>query len=180
MKNKDYAVWGFPVRCLHWLLVAGIAAAWTTSSRIGVAHEYIGYGVAVIIVLRIALGFAGDRYARFTGFVRSVRHTARYLTDVLHARAPRYIGHNPLGGWMVVALLINLCLVSFTGFLATTDALWGYAWPVRLHTGLAWMLVLLIALHIAGVIFSSWQHRENLIGAMLTGFKKAPQPDDID
>jgi cytochrome b len=58
-----------------------------------------------------------------------------------------------------------------TGWAATTDLLWGYAWPVLLHTILAWTLVALIVLHIAGVVFTSWQHRENLVAAMITGDK---------
>lgn len=176
-KNK---VWSLPLRCLHWMLVAGVAAAWFTSSQTGVAHEYIGYGVAASVVLRTMLGFGGGRYTRFAQFVRGPRHTLRYLADVLRSRAPRYVGHNPLGGWMVLALLAILATVTLTGWIATTDEFWGYAWPVRLHAALAWTLVLLIAFHVAGVILTSWQHGENLAGAMITGTKDSAQPGDID
>ncbi|TFW29152.1 cytochrome b/b6 domain-containing protein [Massilia horti] len=179
-KNKRRAVWDLPVRSLHWLLVAGIAGAWITSSEIGEAHEYFGYAVVAIVAMRFALGFAGTRYARFSQFVRSPKQTLRYLSDVRAGRAPRYLGHNPLGGWMVVTLLLSIALVTLTGWVATTDAFWGYAWPVRIHVAIAWMLVLLIALHVSGVVLTSWQHRENLVGAMITGMKDNAQPGDID
>lgn len=179
-KNKRQPVWDLPVRCLHWLLVASVAAAWITSSQIGVAHEYIGYAAGAIVGIRLAWGFAGSRYARFAQFVRAPAPTLRYLRDVVHARGARYIGHNPLGGWMVVALLGCLVGVTVTGWIATTDRFWGYALPVQLHTAFAWLLVLLIVLHVAGGLLTSWQHRENLIAAMFTGKKREAQPGDID
>jgi cytochrome b len=179
-KNKRLAVWDLPVRCLHWLLVAGVAGAWITSSQTGPAHEYLGYGVAATVALRLAWGFAGSRYARFAQFVRAPGPTLRYLRGVLGARAPRYVGHNPLGGWMVLALLATLVLVTASGWIATTDAFWGYAWPVRIHVAIAWLLVLLVVLHLGGVVLTSWQHRENLVAAMLTGEKARAQPGDVD
>ena len=168
------------MRCLHWMLAGAIAAAWLTSSRIGPAHEYLGYATLAIVLARLAWGFAGNRYARFAQFVRPPAPTLRYLRAVTGGRAARHLGHNPLGGWMVVALLGCVALVGATGWIATTDLLWGYAWPVLLHEALAWLLVALIALHLAGVVFTSWQHRENLVAAMFTGNKPAPGAGDVD
>jgi cytochrome b len=171
LKKNKLRVWDAPVRVLHWLLVLAIAGAWFTSGRIGVAHEYVGYAAAAMVAARLAWGFIGNSYARFSQFVRPASFTVAYLREVMKGAAPRYLGHNPLGGWMVVALLLCVGLAAVTGWAATTDLLWGYAWPVTVHTVLAWTLVGLIALHIAGVVFTSWQHRENLVAAMLTGDK---------
>jgi cytochrome b len=179
-KNKRQPVWDLAVRCLHWMLVASVAAAWITSSRPGAAHEYVGYGAAAIVALRLVWGFAGSRYARFAQFVRPPAQTLRYMREVTKARAPRHLGHNPLGGWMVLALLACLAFVTGSGWIATTDAFWGYAWPVRMHVAVAWTLVLLVVLHVAGVALTSWQHRENLVGAMITGEKDAAGPGDVD
>jgi cytochrome b len=179
-KTNRQAIWDLPVRCLHWLLVASVAAAWVTSSQTGVAHEYIGYAAATIVLARLAWGFMGNRYARFAQFVRPPAPTLRYLRDVARARAARHIGHNPLGGWMVLALLACLACVSLTGWIATTDMYWGYAWPVRLHTASAWLLVGLVTLHVAGVVLTSLQHRENLVAAMFSGKKRKGEPGDID
>lgn len=177
--NKQ-TVWDAPVRILHWCLVASMAAAWITSDSAGPAHEYIGYGIGAIIAARLAWGFKGNRYARFTHFVRSPASTLDYLGQALRARAPRHIGHNPLGGWMVVAFMVCIALVVFSGWLLNTDLLWGYAWPVRLHAALAWIMVALIGLHVAGVIITSLVHRENLIAAMFTGKKEAAGENDTD
>ena len=88
-----------------------------------------------VAVLRLAWGFAarGDRYARFAQFVRPARATLPYARAVLQHQAPRYIGHNPLGGWMVVGLLACVGALGVTGALYTTDWLWGYAWLAHLH-----------------------------------------------
>lgn len=168
------------MRLLHWMLAGAVAAAWLTSSRFGPAHEYFGYATVGIVLARLAWGFSGNRYARFVQFVRAPAPTLQYLRAVAEGRAARHLGHNPLGGWMVIALLGCVALLGVTGWSATTDLLWGYAWPVRLHETLAWLLLALVALHVAGVVFTSWQHRENLVAAMITGNKAAPGAGDVD
>lgn len=172
-KNKPATIriWDWPVRLLHWSLVASIAAAWYTSDEIGPLHEYIGYAAAAIVSARLLWGFVGNAYARFSQFVLGVQPTLAYARQVAAGTAPRYLGHNPLGGWMVVALLACVALVAFSGYLLTTDLLWGYAWPVLIHEALAWTLVALIVAHVGGVVFTSWHQRENLVAAMVTGDK---------
>ena len=159
------------MRLLHWLLVASIAGAWWTSSRIGPVHEWFGYGAAGVVSARLLWSRFGNAYARFGQFVRSPRATLSYLRQIAAGSAPRYLGHNPAGGAMVVALLACVALVALSGWATTTDLLWGYAWPVQLHNALAWLLVGLIALHLGGVLLASWQHRDNLVKAMVTGKK---------
>jgi cytochrome b len=171
LKSKTVRVWDLPVRLLHWALAGSIAAAWFTSERIGPVHEWIGYGAVAIVAARLLWSFKGNGYSRFGQFVKAPRATAAYLRAVAAGSPERHLGHNPAGGAMVVALLACVGLVGLSGWAATTDLLWGYAWPVRLHTALAWLLVVLIAFHIAGVLLASWQHRENLVKAMLTGDK---------
>lgn len=179
MKNKQ-RVWDAPVRLLHWALAASIVAAWVTGSSTGPAHAYIGYGSAALVLARLAWGRYGNRYARFAQFVRAPTPTWQYLRAVLAGRAKRHLGHNPLGGAMVVALLTCVGLVALSGWALSTDLLWGYAWPVRVHEALAWLLVGLIALHIAGVLLTSWQHRENLVAAIVTGDKNAAGLGDAE
>ena len=84
-----------------------------------------GYTIAGLIALRIIWGFVGPRHARFSNFVRSPREVLAYLRDVALFRAPRYLGHNPAGGAMIVALLVMLTGTSITGYMMTTDAYWG-------------------------------------------------------
>ena len=95
------------------------------------------------------------------------------LRDAARLRAPRHLGHNPAGGAMVVALLAMLAGITATGFMMTTDAFWGAQWVEDLHEGFVNATLLLIALHVAGVIFASLEHGENLVRAMFTGRKRA-------
>jgi len=176
--RSTVAVWDGLVRVAHWSLVAAIAAAWL-SRKAGAIHEWTGYAALGIVAARLAWGLLGSRYARFSQFVRAPAATLAYARQVAERREPRYLGHNPLGACMIVALIATVALVAGTGWLYTTDAYWGVKWVEELHEGLSNLLLALIALHVAGVAFSSMRHRENLVAAMFTGRKRAPAPGDI-
>ena len=139
-----------------------------------------GYVAAAAVVLRLVWGIRGSRYARLSQFVRSPRQVLAYARALRAGDEPRYIGHNPLGGWMVLALWATAAALALTGWLYTTDWLWGYEWLSDLHAGLAWAIVALVTAHLGVVAMTSWRHRENLVGAMFSGAKRAPQPGDID
>jgi cytochrome b len=166
------AVWDLAVRILHWSLVATVAAAWLTRHSPGRWHEWIGYATLAIVAARTAWGFLGAGYARFADFVRAPAPTMAYLRNVLAKREERYLGHNPLGGWMVLALLVLVVLVGLSGWLYTTDRFWGVPWVEELHETLSDVLFAFVGLHILGVVFTSVRHRENLAGAMLHGRKR--------
>lgn len=111
----EIKVWDPLVRVLHWSLVATFTVAWVTADEESRWHELSGYGVVVLVVLRILWGFIGTRYARFSDFVHSPATLGGYTRDLLAGRAKRYLGHNPLGGVMVVTLLLSLLVTSLTG-----------------------------------------------------------------
>lgn len=173
-------VWSAGVRVLHWSLVVGVAAAWATGSSTSLWHEVLGYALGALVLLRVGLGLHGGRYTRFSHFVRGPRATGAYLRAARAGHAPRHLGHNPLGGWMILTLLAAVALLTITGALYTTDWLWGYAWLANLHEALAWGLLALIVLHVAGAVFTGRRHGENLVRAMLDGRKRAPGPGDVD
>jgi cytochrome b len=137
-------------------------------------HIIAGYVVAALVALRIVWGLVGPRHARFADFVRAPREVLTYFRDVLLLRAQRYIGHNPAGGLMVVALLVMLTVTSVSGYLMTTDAYWGSKAMEEIHGALANATVALIALHVLGVLVASFEHRENLVKAMVSGRKRPP------
>jgi cytochrome b len=174
-------VWDRLVRLLHWTLVAAIATAWLSTLHIGIgwAHEPAGYVAASAVSIRLVWGWAGRRYARFAQFVRRPSVVLAYGRQLWRQQEPRHIGHNPLGGWMVVALLAYVAGTALTGWLQTTDRYWGSEPLELIHTWMAWGLLGLIALHLIGVIFTSLRHRENLVRAMITGRKAPPHGDDV-
>jgi cytochrome b len=173
-------VWDPLVRVMHWALVATVLLSWVTKEGGGKWHEWLGYAATALVVVRIAWGVIGSRYARFSQFVRTPRVTLRYGARVLRGRAPRYIGHNPLGGWMTLALLIAVALTGLTGWLYTTPEYWGVEWMEDTHEATAVAVLLLAAAHVAGVIATSLAHRENLSAAMIHGYKRTARADDVD
>ena len=182
--SAEVRVWDPLLRIAHWTLAASILAAWITAElRVDAAkrvHEWVGYAALAVIALRLAWGWIGPRYARFRQFVRAPTQTLAYARALIGAAEARYIGHNPLGGWAVVALIALTAAAGLSGWLSVTDRFWGVKWMQELHEALGNALYFLVGLHLAGVVFTSWRHRENLVLAMLTGRKPAPRPGDVD
>ncbi|OWQ85682.1 hypothetical protein CDN99_21620 [Roseateles aquatilis] len=166
-------VWDPLVRVLHVSLAASVIAAWVTGHWFHPLHHALGYIAAAIVAARALWGFAGSPHARFAAFVRGPAATWRYARLLIGGREPHHLGHNPLGGWMIVALLGTVALTSFTGFLYTTDLFWGYGWLEATHAALAWLLATLVAGHLLGVVVMSLREQQNLALAMVTGKKRA-------
>jgi len=166
-------VWDPFVRVFHWSLVLLVGLAFLTGDEAEWLHLAGGYVITVLLGARLVWGFIGPAHARFRQFVRSPHAVMAYLRQTLRLRAPRYLGHNPAGGVMVIALLLMLGGVATTGLLMTPDAYWGSKTLEVIHSSLAYATLGLVGLHVAGVAFSSFAHRENLVRAMITGCKRA-------
>ncbi len=166
-------VWDPFVRLFHWALVAFFAIAWITGDDWERIHEISGYAIAVLVALRVLWGLIGSRHARFSDFVYRPAAIIGYIKRSVRLRAKRYLGHNPAGGAMVLALLLSVSLATATGVMSTTDAFWGVEWVEELHEVTANLTLGLVFLHVAGVAFASLQHRENLVRSMITGLKRA-------
>lgn len=172
-------VWDPLVRIFHWTLVLCFVVAWFSAQVWDSLHDWAGYAAGALVLVRVIWGFVGAPYARFSQFVRSPRVVIAYLKSIAAGSEARFIGHNPAGAAMIVALLIAMAAAVVTGWMLTTDALWGAAWAQHLHSVVAHGLLLLILLHLVGVAVASVRHRENLPRAMLTGDKRAPQARDV-
>ncbi|ESR23968.1 cytochrome b/b6 domain-containing protein [Lutibaculum baratangense] len=179
MREPSIKVWDPLVRLFHWSLAVSFAVAWLTAEDWGDLHEWAGYAAGALIAFRVVWGLVGPTYARFGNFVRSPATVTRYLSDVARGREPRYIGHNPAGGLMIVALIVGLAGTALTGWMSTLDAFWGIEWVEETHEVLANVMLGLVLLHIGGVVLASLRHRENLARAMVIGRKRAPGASDV-
>ena len=181
-------VWDAPVRLFHWLLVLLFAFMFVSGNLKGDWMEWhmrSGYAILALVLFRILWGFAGSTYARFSSFVAGPSAGIAFARKLL-ARAPAHVaGHNPLGGWMVLALLIALLFQVGTGLFANDDiliegplaALVTKATSDKLTSWHYWnvnVLLALVAAHVLAVLYHAVFMKENLIGAMFTGLKRMP------
>jgi cytochrome b len=182
-------VWDWPVRLVHWLLVALVATSWITSEIGGNAmtyHMWSGYTILALVLFRIVWGFVGSTHARFGSFVRGPGAVMRYAAELAAAGSARYLGHNPLGGWSVLLMLALLLLQASTGLfandeIATEGPLASHvsgdtsSLLTTIHRYNFYVLLTLICLHLAAVLYYLLVKRQNLIGPMITG-RKHVQP----
>ncbi len=172
-------VWDAPVRVFHWLLAASFAGAWLTADgeRWRLVHVTLGYTMAALVVFRLLWGVAGTRHARFGDFMRGPAAVLRYLRSLAGSRPEHHSGHNPAGGWAVLALLGLTAVTAALGWATYSDL--GGEWLEDGHEAAASLLMAVVLVHIAAVLLSSWLHKENLIRAMFTGRKRAvaAEPD---
>jgi cytochrome b len=185
--EQKIRIWDLPVRLFHWTLVVLMAVSYFSGQTGGdwmKLHFWSGYAILTLLLFRIVWGFVGSTTARFTHFVRGPMAAIEHLKELAGTDRPRDVGHNPLGGAMVIALLLGLLLQVVAGlFSADTDEgtvsgplanrvpdNWVDAATAFHH---AWInvLLLLVALHVlAALTYLVWK-RQNLIGAMFTGRK---------
>ena len=165
-------LWDAPVRLLHGLMALGLAGAWLTAEADGWRAVHIRYGFTLVgaMALRLVWGFIGSGPARFRHFVRGPAAVVAHLRDLLAGRAQPHAGHNPAGGWAVLALLAAGLATGGTGWLAWQGSNVGE----ELHEAVANGLLLLVGVHVAAVLLSSWLARDRLMPAMLTGRKAVP------
>ena len=180
-------VWDLFVRTFHWSLVICFVVAYLSGEfSIMQLHLVIGYAITALIFSRVLWGFVGSPYARFKQFVYGPKPVAAYIFSIVKNKPDHFIGHNPAGGAMVVALLILLSFLVLTGFITLAlidfegplvDVLINVSddrsyWFQNMHHLLVDGTLILVLLHILGVLAASKQHNENLIKSMFTGYKK--------
>lgn len=172
-----YPVWDWPTRLCHWGLVIGLFAqfasglfGWLPMS----SHLWLGYGLLVVVLFRLIWGFVGSDSARFRQFLHGPAAVAAYLRSLGSRQPTRWPGHNPLGGWSSLALLVLTLLQSITGLFSTRRgeiegplvhllSREAASWLDDLHGMLHWPLLLLVLVHIAAGFWYLLRKRENRI-----------------
>jgi len=192
--NRPIRVWDLPIRLFHWSLAGLVALSWWTAHTDRLDwHRWSGYGILTLLVFRLFWGFIGSETARFTQFLRRPDRALAYLRHLSASRSPDRptVGHNPLGGWSVVALLTLLIGQSVLGLFAVdtdgdesgplADLLSFEAGRLAAHwhQTLFNVLLVLIGLHLAAILFYLLVKKDNLIGPMLTGTKLVVGPISI-
>jgi cytochrome b len=172
-------VWDLPTRVFHWLLAASFLGAFLTaeSERYRDIHVVLGYTVLGLVAFRFLWGAVGTRYARFSSFPIAPRRVLGYFKSLFTRSPQHHVGHNPAGSLAIYAILALALLAGATGYAAYNEI--GGEWLTELHEGAANAMLGLVVIHIGAVIVSSLIHRENLVAAMLNGYKNGRSGDGI-
>jgi cytochrome b len=182
-------IWDLPVRLFHWILVLLLVFQFVTGKIGGnlmPLHVYSGYVVLVLVIFRILWGFAGSTHARFASFLAGPAATLRFARRLFSREAVPQVGHNPLGGWMVIALVVSLAVQTVSGLFANDGV--ATQGPLaamvslevsnelsQVHRLSLNVLLVLTAVHVAAVLFHWLVKKDNLMGAMFTGVKHVPE-----
>lgn len=184
--DGNVKVWDIFVRFFHWSMATLLAVVFLTEEDFLPVHAAAGYVILFLIAGRVVWGFIGPQHARFADFVHPVRRTREYLKEALRFRHRRTLGHNPAAGMMILAIIFFVAMASITGVLVygagehagPLAALmapygWRYADALKeVHEFFAGGVIALAALHVAAALIESLHFKENLVLAMITGYKK--------
>jgi cytochrome b len=192
--SRPVQIWDLPTRLFHWLLVALVAASFA-SGRVGgnamLYHEWCGEAILALLIFRVLWGFIGSTPSRFRTFLAGPATVLRYALTLLRRDAGQHLSHNPLGGWSVMAMLLALLAQAGTGLFANDDiATEGplYKWVSKatsdrltsIHHLNHDAIIVLIAVHVAAVLFHLIYKKENLITPMITGMKSWKGSPDME
>jgi cytochrome b len=182
-------IWDLPTRLFHGLLIVCVAGLVITGELGGGAmrlHFLFGYGVLTLVLFRLVWGCVGGHWSRFASFVPSPAQLRAYLDALRSHNAPKSIGHNPLGALSVMAMLLMLLLQVLSGFISddeiTATGPWTRLVPnawielaTQYHADIGKMiLIVLVALHVASVLYYKYFKDEDLITPMIRGDKPLP------
>lgn len=180
-------IWDVPVRLFHWLLVLCIAVAAVTGFLLNVTwlqyHIVAGTAAGILVLARLVWGFTGTSYSRFSSYTLRPSQVFEHVKHIREGIIQRDAGHNPLGAWMVIGLMLVILLIVVSGFVVLggqmkqgpLKAFLSFAEGSSLrdvHQLAAIGLLVMVGAHISGALFESWRSRENLPRAMVTGMKR--------
>ncbi len=196
-KAPSVKAWDWPTRAFHWALVLCIICAWVSfkfADRISdptlIWHRWNGYTILVLLTFRLIWGFVGSSTSRFSAFVTWPWHALRYALDLASRKSRPFLGHNPLGAWMILALLGAVTIQGTLGLFSlehnelvagplkrlvaheTSEAI------TKLHVKGIYVILGLATLHVTANILYGIIKKDPLIRAMVTGTKPAEVYED--
>jgi len=193
---KRVYVWDLPTRIFHWSMVVLVGLAYIVSSgrpygATFLIHVASGYAVALLVLFRLAWGIVGGEHARFAAFLADWNGIKAHARALLRLSPQRTTGHNAIGGWAIVLILVTLALIIVTGLLSQgkTGGAGPLSWVLptalvgtvgEIHQFLGNLILYLAGFHVLGVIAESLLLRENLTRAMIDGHKHDERPEARD
>lgn len=169
--KKTILVWDVPTRVFHWLLVTCFTGAWLTSEseRLQMIHYAFGYSAVALVLFRLVWGFIGTKYARFSQFIKGPKEMIGHAKGLLDGHQHITPGHNPVGGIVMLGLMLVILLIGLTGYLTVKEFLGDFMGEA--HEAIASVALGLVIIHIPAAVIMSLLQKENLVRVMLNGKK---------
>ncbi len=167
--THEITVWDRFVRLFHWSVASAFLLDFWVLDEGDSPHEWVGYFLGVLLVLRIIWGFIGPHNARFINFFPTLTCIKKHLSDLRDGTVDQEEGHNPLGGAMVITLMLMLAVVSMSGWMLTWDIFWGSSLMEEIHDISANVTMILVVIHVAAIIVMGRFTQIPLIRTMVTG-----------
>lgn len=177
-------IWDAPVRLFHWSIATLFAFSWWSAEAGRLDwHRLSGYAVLTLVLFRVMWGLAGSDTARFSHFLRGPSAALSHLKGLGRKERTSYIGHNPLGGWAVIAMLGLLLAQSVLGLfaidvdgiesgpLAALVSFDAGRLAAEAHHFVFNALLALVVLHLAAIAFYALVKRDDIVGPMISGAK---------
>lgn len=188
MASRRILIWDLPTRLFHWSLVILFLLSWWSGEQGGTAfkfHQWSGYAMLTLLLFRLAWGVVGGETSRFAQFVHGPRRVLRAAAELLTPTPLAQSGHNPLGGWMVVALLLGLLVQAVTGLFANDDIMNEGPLMAKISKDLSdtlsgvhginfGVLLALVGVHVLAIVYHRLRKGERLTRAMITGYRMLP------
>lgn len=174
MNRKDLA-YDWPTRVFHWLFSVLFLGAFLITKTVddeSVAFSYhmlLGITLTFLVVLRVVWGIVGTRYAKFSMFPMGLGSAIRYAKDIFTGRTKRSLGHNPASAWAGVVMMLLALGLGATGYVMTNAS--GYKIFEEVHEVLANGLLVVALIHVAGILYHTFRHRDGIGWSMIDGKK---------
>ncbi len=172
---KKTFVYDFPARVFHWLFALFFVVAYLIGTTVDDDSVFFSYhmiaGILLffLVVFRVAWGFLGNKYSRFTGFSLNPKDLAHYFKGIVSGDKKKWQGHNPASSWAAIIMMILAVGLGITGYLMTTGR--GSEDLEEVHELLSNGFLIIVLLHLAGVAFHTLRHKDAIWKSMFSGLK---------
>lgn len=172
-------VWDLPIRVFHWMFAGCITAALAIAmlagddSAVFPLHAIMGLSAGLLLFVRIWLGVFGARHNRFAAMWFTPAALIRYLAGVASGRSARHVAHNPGAAAAAFGMFVVLVLLVLTGLPVAGEA------GEDIHEAMAYVMLGLVAAHLAGLAAHAWRHCENIARTMIDGRREGPEGEGL-
>lgn len=178
-------IWDIPTRLFHWGMLCLLGGLWWTAESGEMEwHQLLAYSLMILLGMRLVWGFVGSDTAKFSYFVHSPKTVFNYLQKTRKHGISASVGHNPIGGYMVVALISLITLQLVTGLFATDEIftegpLYSMVsgdtslWLTWLHKKNFDLILILAGIHVLAVGLHMFKG-DKILAAMFSGYKHLP------